>query len=184
MEHDPRAWLVLALAHVRVPEYQRLSEQFGDAEGIVGQKISGLKAAGLAEEKCAMIVSPDDQLVDETIGWLANEAHHLVAYGEDDYPDLLSQIPGPPLLLYINGDLDALHLPALAIIGSRNPTRGGVRNAVDFSRHLAGRGFTIVSGLAQGIDTAAHRGALVAGGRTIASQTGVLRACGVAPESE
>jgi DNA processing protein len=168
MEHDPRAWLILALAHVRVPEFQRLSELFGDEEAIVTQPLGELKAAGLADEKCAMIVSPDEQLVDQAIAWQANVAHHLIAYGESDYPELLSQIPGPPLLLYVNGNLDALHLPALAIIGSRNPTQGGVRNAVEFARHLAGRGFTIVSGLAQGIDTAAHRGALDGNGHTLA----------------
>jgi DNA processing protein len=72
------------------------------------------------------------------------------------------------LLLYVNGDLDALHLPTLAIVGSRNPTAGGTRNAQQFARHLAERGFVIVSGLAQGIDTAAHQGALDARGRTIA----------------
>ena len=75
---------------------------------------------------------------------------------------------GAPLLLFVNGKIDALHLPSLAIVGSRNPTQGGLRNAVDFSRYLAKSGYTIVSGLAQGIDTAAHRGALDVKGRTVA----------------
>jgi len=168
MELDVRARLVLALAHVRVPELEHLSAQFGSAEEIVSQKLSRLQAAGLAEEKCAAIGSPDNQRIDQAMAWLADETHHIAAYGESDYPNLLTQIPGPPLLLYINGNPDALHLPALAIIGSRNPTQGGVRNAVDFSRHLARRGFAIVSGLAQGIDTAAHRGALDVDGPTVA----------------
>ena len=168
MELDPRAWLALALAHVRVPELEHLSAQFGSVEEIVSQKLSRLQAAGLTEEKCAAIGSPDNQRIDQAMAWLADETHHIAAYGESDYPNLLTQIPGPPLLLYINGNPDALHLPALAIIGSRNPTQGGVRNAVDFSRHLARRGFAIVSGLAQGIDTAAHRGALDVDGPTVA----------------
>jgi len=92
----------------------------------------------------------------------------LIAWGQDAYPEIFTQIPGPPLTLYVNGSVDALHMPALAVIGSRNPTQGGRRNAHDFSRHLAGQGFAIVSGLAQGIDTAAHEGALDAGGKTIA----------------
>jgi DNA processing protein len=81
---------------------------------------------------------------------------------------MFAQIPGPPLALFVNGNVDTLHLPSLAVIGSRNPTQGGRRNAHDFSKHLASQGFAIVSGLAQGIDTAAHEGALAAGGKTIA----------------
>jgi DNA processing protein len=100
--------------------------------------------------------------------WLRDVRHHKIARGDAAFPALLEQIPGPPHLLYVDGDPDLLHLPAIAIVGSRNPTRGGERNAFDFAQHLASTGFTIVSGLAQGIDTAAHRGALAAGGNTIA----------------
>ena len=100
--------------------------------------------------------------------WLDGDAHHVITLGDEDYPEMLSEIPGPPRLLYVNGDIETLHQPALAIIGSRNPTEGGIRNAREFARHLAGQGFTIVSGMAQGIDAAAHQGALDAGGKTIA----------------
>ena len=106
---------------------------------------------------------------DESISeWLAAPNHHIIDAESDDIPELLRQIPGPPTLLYVVGNKDALHLPALAIVGSRNPTRGGVQNAYDFSSHLARSGFCIVSGLAQGIDTAAHKGALDAGAKTVA----------------
>jgi len=100
--------------------------------------------------------------------WLQDPFHHLVARGDEDYPELLEQIPGPPAELYINGDPGVLHMPAIAIVGSRNPTRGGARNAFEFARHLGHSGFCIVSGLAEGIDTAAHRGALEAGAPTVA----------------
>jgi DNA processing protein len=100
--------------------------------------------------------------------WLQNPEHHLVSAGDEDYPELLGQIQGPPKQLFVNGDPGVLHLPAIAIVGSRNPTRGGLRNAFEFARHLGARGFCIVSGLAQGIDTAAHRGALDAGAATVA----------------
>ena len=103
-----------------------------------------------------------------TADWLADSCHHLLRRGDADYPELLEQIPGPPDELYVNGDPGALHLPAIAIVGSRNPTQGGLRNAFEFARHLGSRGFCIVSGLAQGIDTAAHRGALEAGASTVA----------------
>ena len=100
--------------------------------------------------------------------WLQGAGHHRVRMGDDAYPELLAQIPGPPSCLYINGDPELLHLPALAIVGSRNPTSAGNQNAFEFARHLGNSGFCIVSGLAQGIDTAAHRGALAAGAPTIA----------------
>ncbi len=100
--------------------------------------------------------------------WLQQENRHLLTLGDDRYPDLLAAIAGPPERLFIIGNPEVLHLPALAIVGSRNPTKGGAQNAFEFARHLAGAGFCIVSGLAQGIDTAAHRGALAAGAPTIA----------------
>lgn len=100
--------------------------------------------------------------------WAREPAHHILRRGDDAFPELLSQIPGPPDALWVDGDVEVLHLPALAIVGSRNPTKQGARNAFEFARHLASRGFCIVSGLAQGVDAAAHRGALDAGAPTVA----------------
>jgi DNA processing protein len=115
----------------------------------------------------SVIAEPAMQQTNET-DWLKGDRHQIVRHDDEAFPELLRQIPGPPLLLYVAGDADLLQLPALAIVGSRNPTAGGERNAFEFAQHLASLGFTIVSGLAQGIDTAAHRGALAAGGHTIA----------------
>ncbi|NNL62840.1 MAG: DNA-protecting protein DprA [Woeseiaceae bacterium] len=168
MPSPNRAWLILANAYLRVTELRPLLDSFGSVDEIVAQPRARLAGTGLADEKCVAIASPDDAAIDAALAWLDADAHHLVTWGGEDYPEMLSQIPGPPLVLYVNGDVDALHLPALAIIGSRNPTQGGERNAREFARHLAGQGFTIVSGMAQGIDAAAHRGALDAGGRTVA----------------
>jgi DNA processing protein len=100
--------------------------------------------------------------------WLAEPGHHLLRRGDEDFPELLEEIPGPPEQLFVNGDPAALHLPAIAIVGSRNPTRAGLQNAFEFAKHLGRQGFCIVSGLAQGIDTAAHRGALDGGAATVA----------------
>ena len=100
--------------------------------------------------------------------WLQSPGNHLVARGDADFPELLAGIPSPPERLYIKGNPELLHLPALAVVGSRNPTEGGRRNAFEFARHLGRAGFCIVSGLAEGIDTAAHRGALEAGAPTVA----------------
>lgn len=100
--------------------------------------------------------------------WLTEPNHHVVSAATDDYPDLLERLPDHPEMFFVNGNLDVLHLPAIAIVGSRNPTRAGLQNAYEFARHLGGCGFCVVSGLAQGIDTAAHRGALAANAPTIA----------------
>lgn len=100
--------------------------------------------------------------------WLEEPGNRIIGFDSEDYPDLLRRIPEPPTLLYIVGNAEALHMPALAIVGSRNPTRSGKENAYEFARHLGKSGFCIVSGLAQGIDTAAHEGALDAGAMTVA----------------
>ena len=98
----------------------------------------------------------------------SRQDHLLIDRASDDFPALLRRIPDAPTALYVDGNVDALHLPALAIVGSRNPTRQGRQTAYDFARHLGSCGFCIVSGLAQGIDSAAHEGALDGGAMTIA----------------
>ena len=168
MQQQHRSWLILAHAYLRVNELQQLLDDFGDISSIAAQPRGRLAETGLSEEKCSAISSPDEKSIDKALAWLDHDAHHLVAWGEENYPEMFAQIPAPPLMLYVNGDIEALHLPSLAIIGSRNPTKGGVRNAHDFAKHLASHGFSIVSGLAQGIDAAAHQGALDADGKTVA----------------
>ncbi len=100
--------------------------------------------------------------------WLQRSDHHIIHADSDDFPQLLAEIPDSPSRLYVVGNMDALHLPALAIVGSRNPTRGGRQNAYEFAKHLGSSGFCIVSGLAQGIDAAAHEGALHGDAMTVA----------------
>jgi len=100
--------------------------------------------------------------------WLEKSGNRIITFDSDDFPELLQRIPDPPTLIYTVGNAEALHMPALAIVGSRNPTRGGIENAYEFARHLGQAGFCIVSGLAQGIDTAAHEGALDGSAMTVA----------------
>jgi len=163
-----RQWLVLAHAYVSVAEYTKLNAQLGGIDVIVRQSRAQLMATGLSETKAAKIASPDMKAVDAALAWLEHDRHSIVSVGSTTYPEMLTQLHGNPLLLFVNGDVEALHLPALAIVGSRNPTEGGLRNATDFSKFLAASGFTIVSGLAEGIDAAAHTGALDSGGTTVA----------------
>ena len=97
----------------------------------------------------------------------ANGVSLLVA-GEGEYPDLLAQISRPPPVLYLRGNRDVLHIPQIALVGARRATTTGLDNARVFAAELAAAGFGITSGLALGVDAAAHRGALQAGGTTLA----------------
>ena len=100
--------------------------------------------------------------------WLDHPSHHFIPLGSPDYPALLAELPDAPRALLVRGDPSALSLPQLAVVGSRNPSGAGHDNAWQFAAHLARSGLAITSGLAIGIDAAAHRGALDVGGRTIA----------------
>ncbi|OLO07387.1 DNA protecting protein DprA [Salinicola sp. MH3R3-1] len=119
--------------------------------------------------------SPLTASVDAAIAWEAEDPrHHLLHPGHPAWPDLLDQLPDPPSVIWAKGDLEVLARPAMAIVGTRRPTREGQDNAMRFARDLVERGYCIVSGMALGIDGAAQRAALQAGGATI----GVL-GCGV-----
>lgn len=92
----------------------------------------------------------------------------VLKLGKDSYPELLAQIPSPPKVLYVKGELSEKDKFAVAVVGTRRPSEYGRRVATELTSELVKKGFTIVSGLARGIDGVAHRAALVAGGRTIA----------------
>ena len=100
--------------------------------------------------------------------WLDSPHHYLIPFTDPSYPRLLAGLDRSPAALYASGNLGALGEPPFAAVGSRNPTQPGTDTAFEFARALAERGLAIVSGLALGIDTAAHRGALAAQGVTIA----------------
>jgi len=109
---------------------------------------------------------PSDDIlgqIERTLQWVAEPGRHILTLADPDYPPQLLNIADPPVLLYVTGDPARLRAPALAVVGSRSATPGGQDNARAFARHLAGQGWCVVSGLAQGIDAAAHEGALQAG---------------------
>jgi DNA processing protein len=118
--------------------------------------------------RASRLRTPDPASIAADLRWLAQPDHHFLPLDSPRYPALLADIPDAPIGLFVRGDPDALNLPQLAIVGSRNPTAAGNDNARHFAAHLAQSGLAITSGLAIGIDAAAHRGALQAGGRTIA----------------
>lgn len=112
----------------------------------------------------ATLPEPDRGAIHADLRWLEQDGdRYLLPITDRRYPWLLREIPDPPLALYVNGDPGCLNLPCLSIVGSRNPTPQGRETAKSFGRHLAEMGFTVVSGLARGIDGCAHRGALEAG---------------------
>ncbi len=173
---NTRCRAALSLAWVRADEYRGLIDRFGSADAICTASASALEGAGLPGEKARRLAEPDAAAIDNILEWVDADGQALLMVDDPDYPPLLAGIKDPPLCLYVRGDVATLTLPALAIVGSRNPTRGGIANAREFARHLAGIGFTIASGLAEGIDATAHDGALEACGTTIAVMgTGVDR---------
>ena len=120
------------------------------------------------EVAAAIRRGPDPAQLHRTLAWVAAAGHSLVAWGDADYPAALLASADPPPTLYHVGRLDPLNCPALAIVGSRNATPEGVGHAEAFATALSAAGWTIVSGLAAGIDAAAHRGGLAAAGSSLA----------------
>jgi DNA processing protein len=163
------AWLVLALASgVRGPALRILLDRFGDAETIAKAPASQLRSAGLTERSIRDITNPNAQKLELCEDWLSSPNHHAVTWLDRRYPTLLKEIHDAPSLLFVSGSPDTLSLPQFAIVGSRNATPGGRDTARQFAQHLGRAGFCITSGLALGIDAAAHHGALETGNRTIA----------------
>jgi DNA processing protein len=111
---------------------------------------------------------PDPAALDKTLAWLREDGHQLIAWDDPAYPQALLTIADPPPVLYFRGRSELLNRPAIAIVGSRNATTQGRETAEAFARALAEAGLTIVSGLALGIDAAAHRGGLAAAGSSVA----------------
>jgi DNA processing protein len=166
-----RGWL--ALLRVRglgASRARRLLDQFGEPAAVFEAGASAWRGAGLSEPQCQALAEPDWAGVELDLAWLAQDAARraLISYRDPRYPPLLAEIAQAPLALFAAGDPDLLRLPQVAVVGARSASAQGMENAQAFAAELARRGFTITSGLALGIDAAAHRGALAAEGLTIA----------------
>jgi len=161
------AWAALASAGLATPVAVALLRAFGTPQHVLDASRASVEAVAgraAAERLDARDASHDAS----TAAWLGEPGHTLVAWGDADYPRQLLEIPDPPLALFALGRLALLARPAIAIVGSRQATPQGVEDAYAFARILAEAGLTVVSGLAQGIDAAAHRGALDTPASTIA----------------
>jgi len=167
------AWLRLTLIPGIGGETQRtLLKAFGLPEAVFASGMGALRGvvgAAFAERLLYGVAS--EPAIEAALHWAEEPGNHLLTLADSEYPQALLRCADPPVLLYVKGRVELLNRPALAVVGSRNSTPQGEANAEAFAAALAGAGLTIVSGLALGIDTAAHRGALgagAAGGSTIA----------------
>lgn len=135
------------------------------AAGAAGWRACGLTAAQVAALRAA---DPATGLVLRARAWLDDPNHHLIGWHDPDYPPLLRRSPNPPLALFVAGEPARLWHPAVAVVGSRSPSPAGRDNADGFARAFAAGGLAVTSGMAAGIDTAAHLATLAAGGLTVA----------------
>jgi DNA processing protein len=148
--------------------YAKLLEVFGGATEVFSVLDGQLQSLGLSDASRQYIRSPDWKEVDLDLEWLADAGNRAVLFGAADYPPQLAEIHDAPPILFVRGDPSVLSRGQLAMVGSRNPSPSGEELAFAFSEQLARAGLVITSGLAFGVDAAAHRGALAANGVTIA----------------
>ena len=163
------AWLILARAPgVQADTLTGALRYFADARALVCAPLPDLLAAGFEKKSAEWLRAPPAKIIDGDLRWLQDKHHHFIYWESPDYPDLLKTIGDAPVGLFVQGDPSVLSTAQLAIVGSRNPTPAGREHARSFAAELSSRGLTITSGLAIGIDTAGHRGALDVNGKTIA----------------
>lgn len=147
------------LSALGLPEHI-FAASFTTLNKIVSERVARQLLTPPSEEVCA--------LIDKTLLWCEQDNNYALTLADSAYPNALLNISDPPMLLYVKGRLDLLSAPTLAIVGSRNASTQGINNANNFASNLSQAGATIISGLALGIDTAAHIGGLSGQGSTIA----------------
>jgi DNA processing protein len=161
LDKDTEPWLRLSLLPgLGDAAFRRLLVAFGSPERVLGASFSALSGVVPARVAKAICSGGADDSLSAVGVWLDDPANHIVTLADPQYPKLLLQIPDPPPLLFVKGRPDLLDRPAIAVVGSRNATPQGIANAESFAKSLSDAGLTIISGLALGIDAAAHRGGL------------------------
>jgi DNA processing protein len=171
MTSDPglASWLQLTLTPgLGAATIRQLLSQFGLPEKIMGARRGDLARYAAAEAIQALDSESVGKAVERALDWLEQPGNAVVTLADAAYPRLLLETADPPALIYCRGRTELLNRPALAVVGSRNATAQGANSAEQFARSFSTAGLTIVSGLAQGIDAAAHRGGLAGEGSTIA----------------
>ncbi len=156
------SWLALTLTPGLGPtRAKRLVEFFGNIESVLNASLTELEAAGLPVQSAQSLGTGHSvELAHDEAAKAAAAGVHLIALDDPEYPSRLRQIYDPPLVLYVRGNVAALSQPGIAVVGTRHPTPYGIGMAERLACDLAVRGLIIFSGLARGVDTAAHRGAV------------------------
>jgi DNA processing protein len=158
---DVLHWLRLVLVPGVPGEAQRsLLKAFGSAREVVSAPQEAIAAIVGAAAADLLARGPGTDDVERTLAWLEEPGNRLITLGDEDFPRALLEIHDPPTALFAMGRVELLNTPAIAVVGSRSATAQGKLDAQALARALGDAGFCIVSGLAHGIDTAAHRGAL------------------------
>lgn len=165
-EHE--ALLRLLTCGAAAAAIRRLLDSHGSAKGVLGAGARDWASHGLDAAACGGIRNPDRALLARGQAWLESPGHQLIDWSQADYPPLLRRIPSPPPMLFVDGDASLLWRPSVAIVGSRAATAGGCANAAMFADVLSRSGLCIASGMAAGIDAAAHDATLRADGATVA----------------
>jgi DNA processing protein len=165
-----RQWLALALTPgLGANKSRRLVKFFGGIQSIFKATLTELEAAGLrAVSAQSLATGQSAELAQEELGRALTVGARIVVMDDPAYPSQLKQIYDPPLVLYVRGNVAALSQPGIALVGTRHPTPYGSGMAERLACDLAARGLVIFSGLARGVDTAGHRGAISAKGKTVA----------------
>jgi len=166
---ETEAWLVLLRAPgLGATRLRSLVTRAGSAATVLSDLERLRREFSFADETLAWLRTPDRARVAADREWLAVDGHQLLTWLDEDYPALLREAGAAPAALFVAGDTSRLWLPQIAIVGARNATAGGLANARSFAQHLAAAGFAVTSGLADGVDAAAHSATLDAAAPTIA----------------
>lgn len=163
-------WLALALTQGLGPtRIKKLIEHYGTAERVFQASLTELEATGMRAVSAQSIATGKSlELAQQECVKTAEARAKIISLSDPEYPSRLKEIYDPPVILFVKGSIEVLAQPGIAMVGTRHPTPYGSGMAERLSTDLAARGLVIISGLARGIDTASHRGAIAAKGKTVA----------------
>jgi DNA processing protein len=177
-QSDPSHWLAVArLPDIGPVTIGRWLAMRGDIASLFTANDADLKNAAFKPKQIASLKQIDWEAANHDLQWCEKNHCHIISILDERYPPLLKEIHGAPSVLFVQGDVDLLKKPQLAMVGSRHPTEAGKELAKQFASQLTKSGLCIISGLALGIDAASHQGALMAGGKTLAVLGNGLKMC-------